>query len=187
MVKETRFIKFGLFIALKVVFMKYSIGVFDGDYVKQNVNSHTNIMNAMNLPGETVKKSLEKGELPSCIYDAIRHGIENKWSFHPDDFPFGSTGEPDFNASMYFDWLTDGLGIGYRVIEPSDGIVEINGQEYQYLMLDEAIDKITKDIPDALDSFTGATLGDGPDGAVANLLMYAAEVQYKSGKDFCKE
>ena len=186
MAKETRFIKFGLFIALKVVFMKYVEGVIDGDYVRQNVDSHTNIMNAMNLPGDAVKKSLEKGEFPPCIYNAIRHGIENKLSFHPDEFPFGSTGEPDFNASIYFDWLTMGLEIGYRVIAPSNGTVEINYQEYKHLMLDEAIAKLTEEIPDALDSITGATLGDGPDGAVANLLMYAAEVQKKSGIDFCE-
>ena len=186
MAKETRFIKFGIFIALKVVFMKYVEGVIDGDYVKQNANIHTNIMNAMNLPGDAVKKSLENGEFPSCIYDAIRHGIENKWSFHPDDFPFGSIGEPDLNASLYFDWLTIGLDIGYSVIEPSDGIVELYGQEYQHLKLNEAISKLVKDIPEALGSITGASLVDGPDGAVANILMYAAEVQKKSGIDFCE-
>jgi len=166
--------------------MKYVEGVIDDHYVRQHVNSHINIMNAMNLPGEAVKTSLENGEFPSCIYDAIRHGIENKWSFHPDEFPFGSIGEPDLNASLYFDWLTDGLGIGYSVIEPSDGIVEINYQEYKHLKLDEAISKLTEDIPDALGSITGASLGEGPDGAVANLLMYAAEVQYRSDIDFCE-
>ena len=186
MAKETRFIKFGLFIALKVVFMQGSLEERDRTYGPK-LETYRDTMIAMNLPADSIKEHLENGEFPSCIYDAIRHGIENKWSFHPDEFPFGSTGEPDFNASLYFDWLTTGLGIGYSVIEPSDGTVEINGQEYQYLKLDEAISKLTEQIPDALGFITGASLVDGPDGAVANLLMYAAEVQYKSGEDFCEE
>jgi len=186
MAKETRFIKFGLFIALKVVFMKGPQEEIDRIYGPK-LGIYIDTMIAMNLPADSIKEHLEKGELPSCIYDAVRHGIENKWSFHPDEFPFGSTSDPDFNASLYFDRLTDGLGIGYRVIEPSDGTVEINYQEYKHLKLDEAISKLTEQIPDALGSITGASLEDGPDGAVANILMYAAEVQYKSGKDFCEE
>ncbi|NOQ37986.1 hypothetical protein GQ472_03780 [archaeon] len=151
------------------------------------LETYIDTMTAMNLPVDSIKEHLEKGELPECIYDAIRYGIENEWSFHPDEFPFGSIGEPDLNASLYFDWLTIGLDIGYNVIEPSDGIVELDGQEYQHLKLNKAIFRLKEEIPDALGSITGAILVDGHSGAVANLLMYAAEVQYKSGKDFCEE